>query len=99
MYVYGGLVKGDSNLRMFTLNLKSQTWGVIDKSANELMPAARDDHSACSSEDTNSMFIFGGYVRGGKANDLWRYDFETNEWHELDDGDYHITNHKLLLKE
>ncbi len=34
------------------------------------------------------MFIFGGYVDGGKSNDLWKFNFETNEWTLLDEGDY-----------
>lgn len=44
------------------------------------------------------MFIFGGYVNGGKANDLWKYDYENNEWCELDKGDYFITDMKYLQK-
>lgn len=42
------------------------------------------------------MFIFGGYVRGGKSNDLWKYDFANNQWLELDKGDYMITDEKYL---
>ena len=45
------------------------------------------------------MFIFGGYVRGGKSNDLWRYDFEANQWNELEKGDYLIIDPKELAKE
>ena len=45
------------------------------------------------------MFIFGGYVRGGKSNDLWRYDFAANQWNELESGDYLITDPKELAKE
>jgi hypothetical protein len=33
------------------------------------------------------MYVFGGYVDGGKVNDLWQYDIEKNEWVELDKGD------------
>ena len=45
------------------------------------------------------MFIFGGYVRGGKSNDLWRYDFTANQWNELEKGDFMITDPKELAKE
>lgn len=40
------------------------------------------------------MYIFGGYVHGGKSNDLWCYHFDSNKWTELDSGDYMITDPK-----
>lgn len=40
------------------------------------------------------MYVFGGYVKGSKSNDLWSYHFETGEWTELDAGDYFITDPK-----
>ncbi len=48
----------------------------MDQPANGIIPPERDDHAACVSDDGNSMFIFGGYVRGGKSNDFWRFNFE-----------------------
>jgi hypothetical protein len=44
------------------------------------------------------MYIFGGYVKGGKSNDLWRFHFETSTWTELDAGDYLITDAKYHQK-
>jgi hypothetical protein len=43
------------------------------------------------------MYVFGGYVNGGKSNDLWKYDLENNDWEELDKGDYFITDPKFHL--
>jgi Galactose oxidase, central domain len=40
------------------------------------------------------MYIFGGYVRGGKSNDLWKYDLENNDWVLLNEGDYKNTDPK-----
>jgi hypothetical protein len=40
------------------------------------------------------MYIFGGYVNGSKANDLWVYDFEKKTWEELDKGDFNMTEIK-----
>jgi len=34
------------------------------------------------------MYVFGGYVNGGKSNDLWKFDFKNNIWHLFDEGDY-----------
>lgn len=73
-------------------------WTIVDQSSCEQVPPARDDHSACLSEDEQSMYIFGGYVHGGKSNDLWRFDFEGIQWTQLDKGDYMITDHKYHLK-
>lgn len=38
------------------------------------------------------MYVFGGYVDGGKTNELWKFDFETNEWTEIDKGDSGVVN-------
>lgn len=40
-------------------------------------PKARDDHAASYDTQTGRMFIFGGYVEGGKSNDLWKLDIKT----------------------
>jgi Kelch motif len=32
------------------------------------------------------MYIFGGYVKGSKANDLWQYDVKGKEWMNLEEG-------------
>lgn len=44
------------------------------------------------------MYVFGGYVNGGKSNDLWSYEINSGQWACLDEGDYHITDHKLIQK-
>jgi len=33
------------------------------------------------------MYMFGGYVEGTKANDLWKYIVATKEWQIIDEGD------------
>lgn len=69
---------GDSNADLYALNLSTLKWTILDCPSK---PKGRDDHSACSSFDKEGlMFIFGGYVDGGKANDMWKFNFETNEW-------------------
>eukprot|EP00347_Sterkiella_histriomuscorum_P002778 403366836 len=98
LYIYGGLIESDSNKDLYALNLNTMNWTIVDQSSCEKVPAARDDHSACLDDKEGLMIIFGGYVMGGKANDLWCYNFEQNEWTELEKGDYMITDHKYHLK-
>ena len=71
LYIYGGLVEGDSNKNIFALNLNSLNWSIVEKPADGVMPTERDDHAASLSDDGESMYVVGGYVRGGKSNDLW----------------------------
>ena len=33
------------------------------------------------------MYTFGGYVKGSKANDLWKFDLKSRVWIPLDKGD------------
>lgn len=33
------------------------------------------------------MFIFGGYVKGSKSNDLWKFDLNSMSWTCLGQGD------------
>jgi hypothetical protein len=34
------------------------------------------------------MYVFGGYVSGDKANDLWSYSMTEEKWNCLHPGDY-----------
>jgi N-acetylneuraminic acid mutarotase len=82
--VYGGLQGADSNSKIYSLNLDNNEWKVIE-SGNEA-PIGRDDHAACFDEETKTFYVFGGYVDGDKANDLWKYDTANNTWTELKDN-------------
>lgn len=98
LFVYGGLIEADSNKNIYALNLETMNWTIVDQSHLESIPVERDDHAACTSTDDDAMFIFGGYVNGGKANDLWKFDYEKNEWFEIDKGDYLVTDLKELAQ-
>lgn len=56
------------------------------------MPKARDDHSACQND--NSLYVFGGYVEGSKANDLWKFDLDAKTWTQLEEGEDESKPHK-----
>ncbi len=87
-YVYGGMQAGETNEDLYMLNLKTMKWQILGLKDAGAKPPARDDHSACFDQANGSMFIFGGYVRGGKANDLWKFDIQSQTWENLDKGDY-----------
>lgn len=74
---------------MYCLDLKSSKWTSLDKSHGD-WPLARDDHSACFSQESGCMYIFGGYVNGSKSNDLWKFDTNTHTWTKLQDGGPHL---------
>lgn len=48
--------------------MRNFKWSIVDCQNG---PKGRDDHSGCDGESGKFMYIFGGYVDGGKANDLW----------------------------
>ena len=49
---------------------------------------ARDQHSSVFDADAAVMYVFGGYVTGDKANDLWSYSLAEGAWTCLNKGDY-----------
>ena len=83
-YFFGGIIRAESNKKMYCLNFPTLKWSIIDTTNG---PKERDDHSACPSPDRSIMYIFGGYVDGDKSNELWQYEFETNQWTVIDKGD------------
>ena len=44
----------------------------------------RDDHCGCLDEENHCFYIFGGYVKGSKENDLWKFNLEENIWEKID---------------
>lgn len=64
----------DSNDSFLELDLRSMTWTKSEIDKNEVRPQGRDDHSFFMDREGQILYIFGGYVSGGKSNDLWKYD-------------------------
>lgn len=78
MYIFGGMKSDiENNCDLFSLNMKTLQWKVIQPEGDE-KPEGRDDHSICASE--NSIYVFGGFVKGKRMNDLYEYNIETNTW-------------------
>ena len=68
----------DSNENFLELDLKSMYWTKAEDDKSEVRPQARDDHSFYHDKESNLVYVFGGYVSGGKSYDLWKYDLEQN---------------------
>ena len=96
-YIWGGIVsEASSDFKVY--DIISNEWKTVrttpdPKKSNmslEEKPCCeiRDDHACFYDKDRDCMYIFGGYVNGDKANDLWKYDFLGSKWVLLHPGDY-----------
>lgn len=82
MYVFGGMdANGDCNGNLYILNLSTFEWSV--DLTHEGRPEARDDISMVATN--TALYVFGGFVRGKRMNDLHMYTFETKKWECLFD--------------
>lgn len=78
MYVFGGMRSdAECNEDLYCLNLKSFEWKAIQPEGS-VKPEGRDDHTMASSD--KQLFVFGGFVKGKRMNDLYTYDIATNKW-------------------
>jgi hypothetical protein len=71
---------GECSNELYSLNLESFEWKIV-QAEGENVPEGRDDHSLANSE--NALFVFGGFVRGKRMNDLYQYSVESNSWEVL----------------
>jgi hypothetical protein len=80
MYLFGGMKPDDEcNGDLYILNLTTFEW-TIDP-ATENKPEPRDDTSMTSSD--TALFVFGGFVKAKKSNDLYMYTFADAKWEKL----------------
>ena len=75
MYLFGGSNGTVENNKFFRLDLKRYTWEVIDTFGPDSMIQPRDSHSAVSSEEHQSMYVFGGFTQGARTNEVYIYNF------------------------
>lgn len=72
---YGGLIGEDSNDKVYHLDLTKHVWSIIQlKSETEIPP--RDDHGMALLPSGDGFVTFGGFVNGGRVNDviMFKYD-------------------------
>lgn len=78
MYIFGGMKSdGECNDELYALNINSMEWRVVHCEGDH-KPEGRDDHSMAQSD--NQLFVFGGFVRGKRMNDLYQFDVESKTW-------------------
>ena len=77
----------DSNNSIFELDLNSGSWSKFDLDPESAVPEARDDHSYYYDKESASLYIFGGYVGGGKSNDLWKLSMTDKKWTMIMDNE------------
>ncbi|KAL0486018.1 actin-fragmin kinase [Acrasis kona] len=82
LYLFGG---SDDELlydELFTFNPSTSTWSPIEKNSQDATwPSPRDNHSAVVINDC--MYVFGGTDNETSLDELWKYEFSTNEWTKL----------------
>lgn len=84
MIINGGFgCDGEENTKLWELDLKTYEWAVIAEEGD--IPEPRDDHSICY--NNGKLYLFGGFVRGKRTNELYEFDCETKKWACLSKGD------------
>lgn len=79
MYLYGGLKGVDNSPHLYSLNLDTLIWQVVKTTGDK--PESRDDHAATT--DDNNMYIFGGFVKGSRTNDIYAFNYASKSWTRL----------------
>ena len=84
----------DSNNNLYELDLNSFNWSKMEVDPESSLPEARDDHSYCYDQENEAMYIFGGYVGGGKSNDLWKFNIIEKKWTQLQENEEEVVQVK-----
>lgn len=82
MYLYGGLKGVDNSPHLYALNLDTLIWSIV-KTVGDA-PEGRDDHAYTT--DDNNMYIFGGFVRGTRVNDVYAFNYAAKSWSKLSEN-------------
>ena len=80
IYIFGGYDGYNRVDDFHRYDIQSQNWQQLDPTNPEQGPSPRHSHSSVVHED--HMYVFGGYD-GHYRNDLYKYNFKTNMWHEI----------------
>lgn len=97
MIVFGGFKEGERCNDIFSYGFNDNTWKQVKPAKGSPMPPPLAGHSASVAKDPETgadiMIIFGGKDdENMKLNQLWKYDFSTNLWAELEpeNGSYDL---------
>jgi N-acetylneuraminic acid mutarotase len=81
IYCFGGYnrtIEGVDTVHQY--NRKKNSWKIVFPST-KISPSPRHYHSCSIYGD--SMIIYGGYCQSDYYNDIFQFNFKTNEWKEL----------------
>ncbi|KAG7382859.1 Leucine-zipper-like transcriptional regulator 1 [Phytophthora boehmeriae] len=82
IYIFGGY-NGSSRFNdLCGYDIEAKRWNRLQ--AAGCVPSRRFGHSGVVHESTNRLIIFGGWDGRDTLNDLFEYNFVTNEWRKLE---------------
>jgi len=83
LYLFGGFDYRKRNANLFEFNTVSKQWRLLTSPSvtSKPLPSKRSCHTACVLNDR--MYVFGGFNGERILQDMWEYNFLTNEWVEL----------------
>ncbi len=81
MVIFGGMdpITNDT----FSFDRAQLAWRQLTPERQGAVPANRCHHTLTQVPDSDQALLFGGFSRGGRFNDTWRFDFVTETWTEL----------------
>ena len=80
MYLFGGSNGTKDNKKFFKLDLKTFTWEIVETFKKDSLIQPRDSHTAVVSNETKCMYVFGGFSRGNRMNEVYIYSFKDKTW-------------------
>jgi hypothetical protein len=81
LYMFGGISpKGRFFNDIWKFDTDKKVWIDLTPDARQVSPNARARMAMAIVRNGQGLIIFGGHTASQLLNDLWYFDFETNEW-------------------
>ncbi len=81
MVIFGGMdpITNDT----FSFDREESVWRQLAPERQGAVPANRCHHTLTQVPDADQALLFGGFSRGTRFNDTWRFDFAAETWTEV----------------
>ena len=81
MVIFGGMdpITNDT----FSLDPEQSAWRQLAPESQGSVPANRCHHTLTQTPAADQALLFGGFSRGTRFNDTWRFDLQSKTWTEL----------------
>jgi len=81
MVIFGGMdpITNDT----YSFDQATSEWRQLAPERQGPVPASRCHHTLSEIPGSDQALLFGGFSRGTRFNDTWRFDFATESWTEL----------------